>query len=53
MEKLFGEVIFMGVPAEELVEIEYRMKLRQEGKYVFAGKQEFIRLGLLKAFKSL
>lgn len=48
MEELSGEVVLMGVPAEELVEIEYRMKLRGEGKLHFlAGKQEFIRLGQL------
>jgi len=49
MEELSGEVILMGVPAEELVEIEYRMKLRGEGKLHFlTGKQEFIRLGQLQ-----
>jgi amidohydrolase len=49
MEELSGEVVLMGVPAEELVEIEYRMKLRGEGKLHFlAGKQEFIRLGQLQ-----
>lgn len=48
MEELDGEVSLMAVPAEELVELEYRNKLRQEGKLVFlAGKQEFIRLGIL------
>jgi amidohydrolase len=48
MEELDGEVSLMAVPAEELVELEYRNKLRQEGKISFlAGKQEFIRLGVL------
>ena len=48
MKELDGDVSLMAVPAEELVELEYRSKLRQEGKLVFlAGKQEFIRLGVL------
>jgi amidohydrolase len=48
MKELDGDVCLMAVPAEELVELEYRNKLRQEGKLVFlAGKQEFIRLGVL------
>ena len=48
MEELDGDVSLMAVPAEELVELEYRNRLRQEGKLVFlAGKQEFIRLGVL------
>ena len=38
----------MAVPAEELVELEFRNRLRKEGKLVFlAGKQEFIRLGVM------
>ncbi|MBI5967027.1 MAG: amidohydrolase [Deltaproteobacteria bacterium] len=49
MKELDGDVSLMAVPAEELVELEYRHKLRQEGKLVFlAGKQEFIRLGVLE-----
>ncbi|MFZ7103258.1 MAG: amidohydrolase [Peptococcaceae bacterium] len=45
-EYLDGNVIFMGVPAEEYVEIEYRAKLRQEGKIHFlGGKQELIYRG--------
>ena len=48
MKELDGNVSLMAVPAEELVELEYRSRLRQEGKLVFlAGKQEFIRLGIL------
>ena len=48
MKELDGTVSLMAVPAEELVELEYRSKLRREGKLTFlAGKQEFIRLGLL------
>ncbi len=38
--------MFMAVPAEEFVELEYREKLRDEGKIkFFSGKQEFIRVG--------
>jgi amidohydrolase len=47
MKELDGGVSLMAVPAEELVELEYRNKLRDEGKIAFlTGKQEFIRLGL-------
>ena len=46
MEELDGDVVLMGVPAEENVEITYRNMLREEGKLWFlSGKQEFIRLG--------
>ena len=46
MEHLDGDIVLMGVPAEEFVEITYRKKLRDEGKLWFlSGKQEFIRLG--------
>lgn len=45
---LGGHVAFLAVPAEEYVEIEYRERLRREGKVRFlGGKQEFIRLGLM------
>jgi amidohydrolase len=47
MKELDGDVSLMAVPAEELVELEYRNKLRDEGKIAFlTGKQEFIRLGV-------
>ncbi len=47
MPHLNGDVVFMGVPAEESVKIEFRQQLREEGKLVFlCGKQEFIRLGM-------
>ncbi len=43
MEYLGGDVVLVGMPAEEYVEIEYRSKLRQEGKIQFlGGKQQFI-----------
>jgi amidohydrolase len=45
MKELPGKVVFMAVPAEEYVEIEYRLSLRRKGEIVFlGGKQEFIRL---------
>lgn len=43
---LSGRVKFLGCPAEEYLEIEYRLGLRAEGKIRFlGGKQELIRLG--------
>ena len=45
---LSGMLHFMAVPAEEYVEIEYRQKLREEGKIRFlGGKQEMLALGHL------
>jgi hypothetical protein len=32
MEDLFGDIALMAVPSEEFVELEYRNKLREEGK---------------------
>ncbi len=47
MAELGGDVALLAVPAEEYVEIEYRLKLREQGKVEFlGGKQEFIRLGV-------
>ena len=46
MEHLSGDISLMAVPAEEYVEIEYRQKIREEGKISFlGGKQEFLALG--------
>jgi amidohydrolase len=46
MKELPGNIVFMAVPAEEYVEIEYRLSLRMKGEIEFlGGKQEFIRLG--------
>ncbi len=46
LEQLSGRLVFMAVPAEEYIEIEYRDGLRREGKIEFlGGKPEFIRLG--------
>ena len=43
---LSGKVTFLGVPAEEYVELEYRQKLREEGKIqFFGGKQELLAKG--------
>ncbi|PLX31784.1 MAG: amidohydrolase, partial [Clostridiales bacterium] len=44
--ELDGELDFMAVPAEEFVELEFRGKLRDEGKIsYFGGKQELIKRG--------
>lgn len=46
LDALAGTIVFMAVPAEEYVEIEYRSRLRREGKIEFiGGKPELIRLG--------
>lgn len=43
---LSGRVVFFAVPAEEYVEIEYRVNLARQGKLEFlGGKPELIRLG--------
>ena len=45
-DHLGGNITFMAVPAEEYIEIAYRMKLREEGKIHFlGGKQELIYRG--------
>jgi len=50
MNELAGAVSFMAVPAEEYVEIEYRLRLRDDRKIKFlGGKQEFIRLGKMNS----
>lgn len=47
MPWLDGDVAFLAVPAEEVIELEYRSELANEGKIkFFGGKQEFIRLGV-------
>ena len=46
-EHLAGNVVFFAVPAEEYVEINYRLGLVKAGKTSFlTGKQELIELGL-------
>ena len=48
MAQLDGSVALVAVPAEEYVEIGYRLGLRDEGKIeFFGGKPELIRLGAL------
>jgi len=45
-EDLAGNVVFFAVPAEEYVEVEYRMGLVKAGKLSFlGGKPELIKLG--------
>ena len=47
LRALCGDVEIMAVPAEEFVDVEYRLDLRREGTIKFlSGKQEFIRLGV-------
>lgn len=44
--ELAGKIAFMAVPAEEYIQIERRLKLKEEGKIHFlGGKAELIRLG--------
>ncbi len=46
LEHLSGKLVFLAVPAEEYVEIDYRSRLKQEGKLEFlGGKSEFVALG--------
>ena len=46
LNSLSGRLVFMAVPAEEYIEIEYRDSLRQDGKIEFlGGKPELVKLG--------
>lgn len=46
MDYLGGDVVLFAVPAEEYVEIDYRHKLREEGKIRYlGGKQQLISTG--------
>lgn len=46
LEKLCGRIRLCAVPAEELLEIEYRSELRKQGKIkYFGGKSEFLYRG--------
>lgn len=48
MDDLSGDIALMAVPSEEFVELEYRNRLREEGKISFlGGKQEFVKLGVM------
>lgn len=45
-DQIAGNIVFFAVPAEEYVEIDYRIGLVKEGKTSFlTGKQELIKLG--------
>ena len=48
LEGLCGKILLVAVPAEELIEVEYREQMRQKGviRY-FGGKPEFMYRGLL------
>lgn len=46
LDKFCGKIMLCAVPAEELLEIEYRSKLKAEGKIkYFGGKTEFVHRG--------
>lgn len=46
MTELDGDVVLFALPAEEFVELDYRQRLRREGKIKFlGGKQELLELG--------
>ena len=46
LSDLAGRVVYLAVPAEELIEVEYRNELRQQGKIEFVGgKSELVSLG--------
>ena len=46
LDKFSGKIRLVAVPAEELLEIEYRTKLKSEGKIkYFGGKSEFLHRG--------
>lgn len=47
LENLSGRIVPMAVPAEEFIEVERRIRLREQGHIEFmGGKQEFIKLGV-------
>ncbi len=46
LDQLAGQIEFMAVPAEEYVEIEYRLDLKENGEISYlGGKQEMIKRG--------
>ena len=46
LSELGGGLTFMAVPAEEMIEVEHRSNLKEQGKIEFlTGKAELIRLG--------
>lgn len=43
MDELAGDVVLFAVPAEEMIEVDYRNKLREQGKIKYmGGKQQLI-----------
>jgi len=45
-EHLAGDLVFFAVPAEEFIDVEERLRMREEGQLEFlTGKSELIRLG--------
>ena len=48
LDEMCGKILLVVVPAEELIEVEYRQELRKKGviRY-FGGKPEFLSRGLL------
>ncbi|MBR2311152.1 MAG: amidohydrolase [Oscillospiraceae bacterium] len=48
LDEMCGKIRLVAVPAEELIELEYRNELRKNGTITyFGGKPEFMRRGLL------
>jgi amidohydrolase len=46
VENLSGKVVLFAVPAEEFINLEFRQRLKEEGKIeYFGGKQELVRIG--------
>ena len=46
LSQLSGEIVPFAVPAEEFIDVEQRLQLREEGRVeLLGGKQELIRLG--------
>lgn len=47
-DELDGNIVMMAVPAEELIQLDFRNKLVEDGKITFmGGKQEFIHIGAM------
>jgi amidohydrolase len=48
-KQMSGKILFLGVPAEEYIEIEERLRFRETGKIHFlGGKQELVQTGYFK-----
>ena len=48
-DELEGNIALLAVPAEELIQMDFRNRLREEGKITFmGGKQEFIHIGAME-----